>query len=60
MKVKLEFELDIRSKESLEFADNGEQPMTNEMREYLMQSLFEICEDWVLRGKEPYLEFEDV
>lgn len=28
------------------------------MEEELKQELFEVCEDWVLRGQEPNLKFE--
>ena len=53
MKIKLEFE----------FKEIGveleKEPTKKEMEEALTQSLFEICEDWVLKGQEPDLEFMD-
>jgi len=51
MKIRLEFE----------FKEIGveleKEPTEKEMKEALTQSFFEICEDWVLRGQEPDLEF---
>ena len=46
MIVKLEMEL----KES--------DVLTSEIKEELTQMLFEVCEDWVLRGQSPDLSFE--
>ncbi len=53
MKIKLEFEFEEMGVE-LE-----KEPTKKEMKETLTQSLFEICEDWVLNGQEPDLEFID-
>lgn len=54
MRIKLEFEFNIEDEHI------SENPTTEEMKEELTQSLFEICEDWVLRGQTPELEFSEV
>ena len=38
--------------------DEEYKPTEKEMKEELTQVLFEICEDWVLRGQEPEFEFK--
>ena len=58
MKAKLEIEVD--NKDILnEWFDDDEEVKKEKIREYLMQNLFEICEDWVLYGQEPHIDFED-
>ena len=51
MKVILEVELDARN---LVMEQTPEQ-----LKEYLTQTLFEVCEDWVVTGKEPDLKYEN-
>ncbi len=51
MKIRLEFEFEEIGIE-LE-----KEPTKKEMKGALTQSLFEICEDWVLRGQEHELDF---
>jgi len=53
MKVRLEMELKAKDvKEALSDKVTREQ-----IKEYLTDSLIEVCEDWVLRGQQPDLEF---
>ena len=58
MKAKLEIELDEPTKEKLDYLNNGKQPTKKDIKEELTQMLFEVCEDWVIRGQVPDLEFE--
>ena len=51
MKVILEVELDTRN---LVMEQTPEQ-----LKEYLTQTLFEVCEDWVVTGKEPDLIYTE-
>lgn len=51
MRVILEVELDTRNLVM-------EQITEEQKKEYLTQTLFEVCEDWVITGKEPDLKFE--
>ena len=53
MKVRLEIEL--KDKDVKEVLEDG--VTTEQVREYLTDSLVEVCEDWVLRGQQPDLEF---
>ena len=39
---------------------NTPEKQKEELQEFLEQSLFEIAEDWVLRGVKPNIEFEEV
>lgn len=55
MKVKLEMELTFDDDVLVELGKNTEE----ELKEELTQRLFEACEDWVLHGQEPDLEFSD-
>ena len=58
MKIKLEMEVDNEDILN-EWFDEYDNLTQEKIREYLMQNLFEICEDWVLRGGEPDFEYED-
>lgn len=40
----------------LEDTSSGK-PTIEEVREYLTDTLFEVCEDWVLRGTQPGLKY---
>ena len=51
MRIKLEMVFDMS-----EMSDDYEKPTKEERIEYMKQTLFEVCEDWVLRGQEPDLE----
>jgi len=46
MKIKLEMELEAT------------EVLTEDIKEELKQMLFEVCEDWVLKGQEPDLDFD--
>lgn len=52
MKIKLDLELNLTQAEELEISKEN-------MKEELTQMFFEICEDWVLRGQKPNLEYEN-
>ena len=58
MKAKLEIEVDNEDILN-EWFDEYDKPTQEKIREYLTQNLFEICEDWVLSGGEPYIDFEE-
>ena len=62
MKIKLEIEIDNEDilNEWFEEGTGSSGTMEAKIREYLTQNLFEICEDWVLRGYTPNFEFEDL
>ena len=56
MKVKLEMEIKKKDYDDVGL-ENG--PTLADVKEYLTDTLFEVCEDWVLHGKEPDLEFSE-
>jgi len=49
-KINLSLEVDLKD------LDDDGHPTKQELEEYLKDSLFEICEDWVIRGQEPDLD----
>ena len=55
MKIKLELELDYDESTLKELK---EKITEEDYKEELTQMLFEVCEEWVLRGQQPDLEFE--
>jgi hypothetical protein len=50
--MKIILSLDLNEK------DLEEDKSKEEIKEELKNMLFEVCEEWVLRGQEPDLEFE--
>ena len=54
MKVILKLELNL--KEAREFKAELTE---DELKDELIQMLFEVCEEWVLRGTQPDLDFEN-
>lgn len=57
MKIVLSMELD--EKELTENISPKMEYTKEEIKEELTQMLFEVCEDWVIKGQVPDLEFED-
>lgn len=55
MRITLALDMDLENLTDFE----GEEPTEEELKEELKQCLFEICEDWVLRGNEPDFEFSE-
>lgn len=53
MKIKLEIEW-IEA----DLGQDDKEHTQAEIKEELTQMLFEVCEEWVLRGQQPDLEFE--
>jgi len=59
MKVILEMELTTGNLEDLREV-RVDEVITNEiLKEELEQMLFEVCEEWVIRGDRPALEFKE-
>jgi len=56
MKIKLEMEITKKDMEDVKLTDDVSK---EEFLEELKQRMFEVCEDWVLRGQEPDMEVED-
>ena len=54
MKIELRMELDKKEIER----ETGKKITKDEIEEELTQMLFEVCEEWVLRGQQPDLEFK--
>lgn len=54
--VEQEFDEDVKSVIAEE-DDNTPEKQKEELEEFLSQSLFEIAEDWVLRGVKPNITF---
>lgn len=57
MKIRLEMKLPNKDFEEYFKGERAEE-YKDEMKEELKQRLFEVCEDWVLKGQEPDLEFK--
>lgn len=54
MKIILSEVLDTSTLQEDKLNDVTEKDVENELK----QMLFDVCENWILRGQEPYLEFE--
>lgn len=54
MKVILEMEIKKKDYDDMGL-DN--KPTKAEVKEYLTDSLFEVCEDWVIHGQAPNLKY---
>jgi len=57
MKIKLEMELELDDDTLIDIKGRNLIP-EDELKEELTERMFHACEDWVLRGQRPDLEFE--
>ena len=58
MKISLSMELNDKQSLKHETEEENYEPTKAEIKEELTQMFFEVCEDWVLRGQVPELNFE--
>jgi len=54
--VKIILEMELKKADLEELCD--EKTTQKELKEELIDRLFDVCEDWVLRGQQPDFKFE--
>ena len=56
--MKIILSVEMKKEEVMDLLDKGDLTDT-QLKNYLIHTLFEICDDWVLKGQQPDFEVEE-